>query len=64
MDHASTYRLGRGDDGGLHMVQTFPDKHTAVFRGFHDEAAAERWLRGRLQLNEEADLGKWLLKAP
>jgi hypothetical protein len=64
MDHASTYRIARGEDGGLQMVQTYPDGHESVFTGFRSEAAAEMWLHGRLGLDEGADLGKWLVKEP
>ena len=64
MDHASTYRIARGDDGALQVVQTYPDEREAVFNGFHDEAAIEIWLRGRLGLGDTADLAKWLVKGP
>jgi hypothetical protein len=64
MDHASTYRIARGEDGGLQVIQTFPNGHEAVFRGLQNEAAAETWLRGRLGVDDTADLAKWLLREP
>ena len=64
MDHASTYRIARGADGGLQMVQTCLDGHEAVFSGFHNQAAAETWLRGHLDFDDTADLANGLLKAP
>ncbi len=60
MDHASTYRIVPGREGGLEVVQTYPGGRKAIFTAFQSKETAMRWLRGRLMLPEGAALGQWL----